>query len=405
VTPPSRSSPDAAGWGCRTRGAYARLVPPGRRFSWLRPRPLLASRNDWLAHRLGDPTDAQRREWLRRLDRYARDAGSPAPPADRLVRRFAGRDRIAVAVLGDPGEGDASQYAVVPVLQRAAGDTDLAVLCSDVVYPAGGIRAYAEHFYRPYADYPAPIYALPGNHDWYDGLTGFMATFCDAPPDAGAPPVAGPGPGWRRLLLRLLWRGAPRATVAHVADMRWFRDAEAQQAVQPGPYCAIDAGPVRLVLIDTGITGRIDREQGAWLRAVSAGARPKILLTGRPIYSYGRLRRSPIEAAATSTRSSPTPRTGTSRRSAATTTTTSAIRCACGTAGRSSTSSPAAAGRTCPARTRSRTSTGSPPPPTRTRSAATRCAGTRWRTSAAATTRSSRWAVGGSRYPRTTRRR
>jgi hypothetical protein len=294
VSEPSRRSAAAAGWGCREAGEGARLaaVDP---FRWMRPSPLFASRNDVLARRLGDPTDDQRRQWLRRLDGYAHAAGVALPPRDRIVDRFADRERISVAVLGDPGEGDASQYVVVPVLERVARDTDLAVVCSDVIYPAGGIRAYADRFYRPYADYPGPIYALPGNHDWYDGLTGFMTAFCDAPPDAGAPAPALSGPGWKRLLWRLLWRRGPRATVEDVADMRWYRDAESQQAGQPGPYCAIDAGPVRLVLIDTGLDGHIDGDQARWLRAVSAGDRPKILLTGRPIYSYGRLQPSPID--------------------------------------------------------------------------------------------------------------
>ena len=294
---PSRRSTRSAGWGCVEIGEFRALVPSSRRFSWLRPRALFVSRNDWLARHLGDPTDEQRRAWLRRLDEYARATGQPPPPADRTVTRFADRDRISVAVLGDPGEGDASQYAVVPVLERVAGDTDFAVLCSDVVYPAGGVLAYGESFYRPYADYPGPIYALPGNHDWYDGLTGFMTTFCDLPPDVGPPELPATASRWKRLMRWLLWRVPGVASAEQVADIRWYRDAESQQAVQPGPYCAIEAGPIRLVLIDTGISGRLDREQGEWLRAVSAGDRPKILLTGLPIYTYGRLERSPIEGA------------------------------------------------------------------------------------------------------------
>ncbi|WP_214367503.1 metallophosphoesterase family protein [Pseudonocardia sp. H11422] len=294
---PSRRSVANAGWGCRELGDFARLMPRRKRFTWLSPGSLLASRNDWLARRFGDPTDAMRQAWLRRLDEYER-TGRPSPGMDlrtRVVDRFAGRERISIAMLGDPGEGDASQYTVVPVLQKVAGDTDLAVLCSDVIYPAGGVRAYADRFYRPYADYPGPIYGLPGNHGWYDGLTGFMTTFCGAPPDAGAPDVPGPRAGLTGALRRLLWRRAPKATVRDVADMRRYRDAESQQAVQPGPYCAIDAGPVRLVLIDTGMSGEVDAEQGEWLRAVSAPSdRPKILLTGTPIYSYGELRPSPI---------------------------------------------------------------------------------------------------------------
>ncbi|GEL16174.1 metallophosphoesterase family protein [Pseudonocardia asaccharolytica] len=292
---PSRSSAANAGWGCRQLGDFRKLRPLPGRFSWLRPGPLLAARNDWLARWLGDPTDEMRREWLRRLPGLL-TAVQPAPRVDlaeRMIERFAGRDRVSMALLGDAGEGDASQYAVVPVLLEAAGDTDLAVLCGDVIYPAGGIRAYEDRFYRPYADYSGPIYGVPGNHDWYDGLTGFMTTFCDVPPDAGPPPPG--GRGGRAALRRLLWRRPATVTVADVAGMRWYRDADSQLAVQPGPYCVIDTGPVRLVLIDTGITGRIDADQGRWLRRVSTTSpKPKILLTGKPIYSYAALQPCPI---------------------------------------------------------------------------------------------------------------
>jgi hypothetical protein len=46
----------------------------------------------------------------------------------------------------------------------------------------------------------------------------------------------------------------------------------------------MDAGPLRIVGIDTGILGGIDADQGAWLRRVSQGPRPKILVTGKPLY-------------------------------------------------------------------------------------------------------------------------
>jgi hypothetical protein len=46
----------------------------------------------------------------------------------------------------------------------------------------------------------------------------------------------------------------------------------------------LDTGRLLLVGIDTGIKGDIDREQGEWLRGVSADPRPKILITGKPIY-------------------------------------------------------------------------------------------------------------------------
>ena len=76
---------------------------------------------------------------------------------------------------------------------------------------------------------------------------------------------------------------------------------------QPGPYWAIDAGPVRIVGIDTGIVGTLDAEQAAWLRRVSLGSdRPKILITGKPLIVNGEL---DLRAAAPRHRraSSPTP--------------------------------------------------------------------------------------------------
>jgi hypothetical protein len=65
---------------------------------------------------------------------------------------------------------------------------------------------------------------------------------------------------------------------------------------QPGPYIAIDAGPLRLVTVDTGIQGQIDAEQAQWLRRVSFGdPRPKILLTGKPIYVDNKYHPGPID--------------------------------------------------------------------------------------------------------------
>jgi hypothetical protein len=40
---------------------------------------------------------------------------------------------------------------------------------------------------------------------------------------------------------------------------------------------------LRIVGIDTGISGNLDGEQGAWLRRVSAGRKPKLLITGKPL--------------------------------------------------------------------------------------------------------------------------
>ena len=283
--PSSRSAPEAAGWGRRAAGPTL----AGRR-----RRPPFAARNAVLARLLGDPTDEARRLWLRRLDDWARADGEPKPPADRVVDRFAELDRVSVAVLGDPGAGKAAQQAVAPVLLAAAGDTDLAVVCGDIGAPAGGLRSYEERLLAPYADYAAPIYGVPGSDDWHDGLAGFMTVFCGAPPDARAPTPATAGPAWARLVRRLFWRGSATATPEQLAAARWYRDTDAQYSVQPGPYCAVDAGPLRLVLVDTGLTGRVDAEQALWLRTVSAAEGPKILLAARPVFAGARLHRIPL---------------------------------------------------------------------------------------------------------------
>ena len=281
----SRTGAAGAGWGGRRAGpvlTHRRRTPFG-------------ARNAVLTRVVRDPTDAARQEWLRRLDEYARADGGPSPASDRLVRRFAGRDRTSVAVLGAPGAGSAAQYAVAPVLLAAAGATDLAVACGDVAAPAGGMPSYEERLLAPYADYPGPIYGVPGPGDWHDGLVGFLTTFCDLPPGVPAPLPAEPGPAWARMVRRLLWRRSAPVTVRELARARTHRDLDGQWAVQPGPYCAIDAGPVRLVLVDTGLDGHVDRAQAAWLRAVSAGDRPKILLAARSIFAGARLNRIPIE--------------------------------------------------------------------------------------------------------------
>ena len=64
------------------------------------------------------------------------------------------------------------------------------ILGGDQVYPSASREAYENRFIKPFeaASYPvcppdrlaAPhLYAIPGNHDWYDGLASFMNVFGD----------------------------------------------------------------------------------------------------------------------------------------------------------------------------------------------------------------------------------
>nr|WSY49194.1 metallophosphoesterase [Streptomyces sp. NBC_00886] len=275
----SRDTPEGAGWGTAERGAYQQLMPSrAEKVSWLSPKTLWAARNGVLASWFGDPTGSTRSRWV--AQRTAAGA-----PADKVIRRD-DPDTFSFMVIGDTGEGDDPQYAVVPGFLKAGQGTDFAVIASDVIYPVGTADDYGTKFFRPYQDYPAPIYAIPGNHDWYEGLGGFMRVFCDDAPALPAPPSA-PRPLTRAWWRSLLWHHPRPSDGQHLDRTRELRSAPDQQAVQPGPYWAIDAGPVRIIGIDTGLLGTIDAEQGAWLRGVSKGSTPKILVTGSPLYVDG----------------------------------------------------------------------------------------------------------------------
>ena len=135
----------------------------------------------------------------------------------------------------------------------------------------------------------APLLALPGNHDWYDGLAGFMYHFCGRdrlPPEAYAP-----GFSLRSLygrLFRILWRraGEPRRETRELRAMSpptQALSASTQAIEQPGSYYTIRTAHLMIITIDTGIDGTIDRDQWDWLSMVSAEPVPKILLTGKPL--------------------------------------------------------------------------------------------------------------------------
>jgi hypothetical protein len=297
VSDSSRDSAAGAGWrepgepvqrGLWTSLLGKRLHPPSRPFRWISADALLKSYNDVLTKFAGERiVYEQRQRWVRRLREAGRTEGFDGLVVDRLdlaEPRF--------LLVGDPGEGDASQYCVATAIRSVPG-TDFMVVCSDVIYPAGDVNDYADKFYVPYADYPGQVYALPGNHDWYDLLHGFVYAFCDV-----TMPFSVPRPsGLRERVAGLLWRTARPIDGQLLDPLRAqsppWRPGEVP--IQPGPYFAIDAGPLRLVCIDTGINGSLDAEQGRWLAGVSAGPRPKVLLTGKPLIVDYRRRPCPID--------------------------------------------------------------------------------------------------------------
>ncbi len=250
-----------------------RVNPRWTNFSWISPATLLDSINDQIAKGVDDVINAERMRWVSARRQARRASGALDPTTEWTFRPVPGAERIVI--LGDPGEQDASQYAVVrPLLKKAAQcSAQMMVVLSDVIYPAGDVNDYVDGFYRPYEDFPGPIYALPGNHDWYDGLEGFMFHFCGAEP---LPPTAHRKTSYRfaERIAHRMWRRSSRPERLMLERYGRRRDAppEGQLPRQPGPYYVLDTEHVMFVCIDTGVTGGLDPEQGDWLCDVAGAA-------------------------------------------------------------------------------------------------------------------------------------
>ena len=98
--------------------------------------------------------------------------------------------------VADLGDGFDSTYAMATLLGRkelSVGEQvlprgQLLVMGGDEVYPKASRQAYTNQLRQPYAwaspDHNrhssdgTPVFAIPGNHDWYDGLDLFLALFC-----------------------------------------------------------------------------------------------------------------------------------------------------------------------------------------------------------------------------------
>jgi hypothetical protein len=247
-------------------------------FSWLAVRALLSSVNDVVGKGAPRLVNDLRGAWVAKQ--------REVDPKGRWDEDFIIRVENAgsVLLLGDPGEQDVSQYVVVPVL-LSQDDADFMIVMSDVIYPSGDVNDYVDGFYVPYRDLDMPIFGLPGNHDWYDGLDGFMWNFCGA---EALPPEAYDVASYRMRdrIARRLWKkaSAPNRDVLNAYRNERLPEGERWEATQPGPYYAIEMDDLLLVCVDSGITGGIDREQAEWLVRVSESTtKPKVMIVGRPL--------------------------------------------------------------------------------------------------------------------------
>ena len=169
-----------------------------------------------------------------------------------VVSALEGSGQIAFHALGDSGAAGMRTYpSEIKVADAVAADFHAAAPrdrpaflfhLGDVVYNFGESSYYYDQFYDAYRDYPAPIFAIPGNHDSFvvpgtpagrEPLTTFTRNFC-----APAPVVT------------------PEAGSLHRTAM-----------TQPGVYFALDAPFVRIIgLFSNALEdpGLISDEKGRW---------------------------------------------------------------------------------------------------------------------------------------------
>jgi 3',5'-cyclic AMP phosphodiesterase CpdA len=196
-----------------------------------------------------------------------------------------GDEPFSFIVIGDTGEGDASQQVLKDSLLRAAGADDVrfVVVASDVVYPTGAMKDYESRFWLPFKGVTKPVYAIPGNHDWYDALEGFVATFFT--PDSA------------RLAMRARIEadgGLSSTTDSRIEEFieraAFLRGAYGvPTGVQDAPFFHVQTPSFALIAIDTGVLRGVDAEQLTWLRAVLDASRGKMVMAvlGHPIFAGG----------------------------------------------------------------------------------------------------------------------
>jgi uncharacterized membrane protein HdeD (DUF308 family)/3',5'-cyclic AMP phosphodiesterase CpdA len=192
---------------------------------------------------------------------------------------------FAFLVIGDPGEGDASQQVLRDQIIRAgaAPEVRFMVIASDVIYPTGSMKNYEANFWLPFKGFDKPVYAIPGNHDWYDALEGFVASFFVA--DAARVAMRARVEADRRLTSttdgRIAW------LVQEAARLR--REYEVPTGFQRAPYFQIQTERFALLAVDTGVLRRVDDDQFAWLRAALERSRGKfkMVILGHPLYAGG----------------------------------------------------------------------------------------------------------------------
>ena len=192
---------------------------------------------------------------------------------------------FAFIVIGDPGEGDASQLSLKSQLLKIADREDIrfVVISSDVVYPTGAMKDYESCFWLPFMGVTKPVYAIPGNHDWYDALEGFAATFFK--PEAARAAMRARVETDARISSTTETRIEELIAKASEFQRQYHVPVQLQQA----PYFQLQTDDFALFAVDTGVAKRIDPVQYEWLEAGLNAAHGKniMVILGHPFFAGG----------------------------------------------------------------------------------------------------------------------
>jgi len=192
---------------------------------------------------------------------------------------------FSFVVIGDPGEGDASQLILKDQILSVTNEPDVkfVVISSDVVYPSGALKDYEKKFWMPFKGVTKPVYAIPGNHDWYDALEGFTATFFE--PEAAQ--TAMEARLKKDLHISSTNKNKIKSMLATTAKLR--QEYNVPTGFQKAPYFQVTTGNFVFITIETGVEREIDTLQATWLRNVLEASKGKFVmaLVGHPFYAIG----------------------------------------------------------------------------------------------------------------------
>jgi hypothetical protein len=284
-----RTSPRAAlRWGLQVGlplTAILVAVNPIWGFSWFFNSESWAAGvwDRWAAER----TDTWREQMVLAVEDHYRESNIPG---DRLFQvepeGVAGNADFSFLVLGDTGEGGTAQHSLRDqyLFLGRRPDVRFLVISSDVIYPSGEMSDYESKFYLPFKGFTKPVYAIPGNHDWYDALEAFAANFLET--DAAR----------ACMVARVVTDNRLTTTTEHRIDAmireaaRLRREYGVSTGWQRGPFFEVQAERFALIAVDTGVLKRVDTDQWAWLKAALERSRGKftMVILGHPLYAGGR---------------------------------------------------------------------------------------------------------------------